>query len=141
MSRAFMKERDDLPPVELTLDPGEPRPITAAGLRDLRARIERAEGPERQELERLAKVVFVPDLPRDPKLAGFGATVTLEGPEGDESAFTFVGEDEIDIERGRVGIGSPLAAALIGKRAGNTAVWKRPAGDRKMRIRSVLYEG
>jgi transcription elongation GreA/GreB family factor len=140
MSRAFMKERDDLPPIELTLDPGEPRPITAAGLRKLRARIEGAAEPERQELERLADVVFVPDPPADPKVVDFGAAVTLEGPEGEVRTFALVGEDEIDIERGRVGIGSPLAEALLGKRAGSTAVWKRPAGDRKMRIRSISYD-
>jgi len=83
----------------------------------------------------------VPPAPADPSVAAFGSEVTIEGPDGKQSAFTLVGEDEIDIEHGRVGIGSPLAVALLGKRAGETAIWKRPVGDREMRVRSVSYSG
>jgi transcription elongation GreA/GreB family factor len=140
MSRAFMKELEDLPQSDALPESVDPRPITAAGLRALRARIGRTPaGPARDELERLATRVFVPPAPPDPAVASFGSAVTIEGPDGDEQTYTIVGEDEIEIEKGRVGADSPLAQALIGKRAGDSALWKRPKGDRKMRVRSVTY--
>jgi hypothetical protein len=141
MSRAFMKERDDLPTLEVALDSALPRPMTAAGLLALRARIGATPaGPERDGLQRLADLAIVPPLPPDPEIVGFGATVTLEDPVGSLATFTIVGEDEIDIEHGKVGAESPLAQALLGKRAGQSAIWKRPVGDRKMRVRSVSYQ-
>jgi transcription elongation factor GreB len=142
MSRAFMKELEDLPREDVLPENPDPRPMTAAGLADLRARIERTPaGPAREELERLEALAFVPPAPADPSVVAFGSEVTAEGPDRKLSTFTLVGEDEIDIEHGRVGIGSPLAQALLGKRPGETAIWKRPVGDREMRVRSVTYSG
>jgi transcription elongation factor GreA len=54
--------------------------------------------------------------------------------------FTIVGDDEADVKAGKIGITSPLAAALLGKRAGGRAVWHRPVGDRQLRIRTVSYD-
>lgn len=135
-----MKELEDLPQSEALPVSLDPRPITATGLQDLHSRIESvAPGPARDVLEQLAARVFVPDAPPDPSVAAFGATVTVEDPDGKQQTYTIVGEDEIDIEKGRVGAGSPLAQALIGKRPGQNAIWKRPKGDRKMRLRAVSY--
>jgi transcription elongation GreA/GreB family factor len=136
-----MKERDDLPTLEVALDATDPRPMTASGLLALQARISAAPGgPERDGLQRLADLAIVPPPPPDTGIVGFGATVTLEDPAGSLATFTIVGEDEIDIEHGKVGAESPLAQALLGKRAGQSAIWKRPVGDRKMRVRSVSYQ-
>jgi transcription elongation GreA/GreB family factor len=140
MSRAFMKERDDLPAPEIALDPG-PRPMTAGGLRALQTRIAgMAPGPERDALQARAERSLVPDRPSDPSVIDFGATVTIEDPDGTSHTFTIVGEDEIDIERGYIGIESPLAQALLGRRAGSVAFWKRPAGNRKIRVTALEYE-
>jgi transcription elongation GreA/GreB family factor len=135
-----MKEREDLPAVEMTLDQSLPRQMTAAGLRALSARIAALpDGPERAVLERRADLAVVPQTPLDTETIGFGATVELEDPSGTAQRFTIVGEDEIDIEHGNIGIDSPLAQALLGKHAGSIAFWQRPAGNRKMKIRSVSY--
>jgi transcription elongation GreA/GreB family factor len=135
-----MKEREDLPAVEIALDQGLPRQMTAAGRRALSARIAALPaGPERAALERRLDLAVVPETPSDQQTIGFGATVDLEDPAGTAQTFTIVGEDEIDIERGSIGIASPLAQALLGKHAGSIAFWQRPAGNRKMKIRSVSY--
>jgi transcription elongation factor GreA len=46
----------------------------------------------------------------------FGSTVELEELKGGEAVtYQIVGEDEADIKKGKVSIGSPIARALIGK--------------------------
>jgi transcription elongation GreA/GreB family factor len=140
-----MKERDDLPAPEIALDPGLPRRVTAGGLNALQTRIAgMAPGPERDALQARADLSVVPDRPSDPTIVDFGATVTIEDaveiPGGKSNTFTIVGEDEIDIERGHIGIESPLAQALLGRHAGSIVFWKRPAGNRKIRITALQYE-
>jgi transcription elongation GreA/GreB family factor len=136
-----MKERDDLPAPEIALERGLPRPMTAGGLHVLQTQIAgMTPGPERDALQARAERAVVPEAPSDPTVVDFGATVTIEDPEGASNSFTIVGEDEIDIERGHIGIESPLAQALLGRRMGAVAFWKRPAGNRKIRITGLHYE-
>ncbi|MDE2070737.1 MAG: transcription elongation factor GreA [Gammaproteobacteria bacterium] len=71
----------------------------------------------------------------------FGATVLLSDEDsGDESTYQIVGEDEADIKAGRISVNSPIARALIGKREGDVAVVKTPAGERQFEIVKVRYE-
>jgi transcription elongation factor GreB len=82
----------------------------------------------------------VPEPPEDRGVIGIGARVTVDSVGTPESEFVIVGDDDADIGTGKIGYTSPLAAALIGKRAGNRAVWHRPIGDRQLRIRAVSYD-
>jgi transcription elongation factor GreB len=82
----------------------------------------------------------VPEPPEDRSVIGIGARVTVDSVGTPESEFMIVGDDEADIGRGKIGFTSPLAAALMGKRAGGRAVWHRPIGDRQLRIRAVSYD-
>jgi transcription elongation GreA/GreB family factor len=52
----------------------------------------------------------------------FGRTVEIERDDGRRQAFRIVGEDEADPARGSVSYVSPLAAALLGKGVGETAL-------------------
>lgn len=52
----------------------------------------------------------------------FGGAVTLEREDGRTQTWRIVGEDEADPKAGSVSHVSPLARALIGKRAGDEAV-------------------
>jgi len=108
MSRAFSKERDDLP---------EP-PIVVR--------------PRRKDAD-------TPTPPADRNVVGFGATVVVDGVGPTPSTFTIADYDETDLARGRLGIDSPLAQALVGARAGAKVVWHRPSGDRTLSIVSVAY--
>ncbi|HEY9396151.1 MAG TPA: transcription elongation factor GreA [Burkholderiales bacterium] len=71
----------------------------------------------------------------------FGATVELEDPDnGDTVTYQIVGDDEADIKDGKVSISSPIARALIGKYAGDTAEVQAPGGIRAYEILDVRYE-
>jgi transcription elongation factor GreA len=83
----------------------------------------------------------------DPKLLDadgrcvFGATVDLEDLKGGEPVtYQIVGDDESDIKKGKISIGSPIARALIGKYAGDEVDVQTPGGIRKYEILDVRYE-
>ncbi|HKV96983.1 MAG TPA: transcription elongation factor GreA [Gammaproteobacteria bacterium] len=87
-----------------------------------------------------AEVIDVTRIPANGKVV-FGATVLLADEDsGDEITYQIVGEDEADIKAGRISVNSPMARALIGKRAGDVAVVKTPAGERQFEIVKVRYE-
>lgn len=69
----------------------------------------------------------------------FGATITIVDEEGKKSTYQIVGADEIDTAGGRISWMSPMAKALLGKRVGDTAIVKRPAGEREVEILAIVY--
>jgi len=70
----------------------------------------------------------------------FGATVELEiEATGDIVTYQIVGEDEADLKHGLISISSPIARALIGKEAGDTAAVQAPGGVRNYEIVEVRY--
>lgn len=69
----------------------------------------------------------------------FGATVDLEEADGAAVTYQIVGDDEADIKLGKISISSPIARALIGKYAGDTAEVQAPGGVREYEIIDVRY--
>ena len=148
MSRAFIRE--DVDPPERSgrvrsasgLPPGAINYITARGADRLRGNlaVERASAkdPERiAELEQsLASVTVV-----DPPEAGtndivFGATVTVETPEGELKTFTIVGVDEVTFEADAVSWVSPIGKALLAAELGGRVM----VGDENLgRVAKVEY--
>jgi len=83
----------------------------------------------------------------DPKLLDadgrcvFGATVDLRDlSSGEPVTYQIVGDDEADIKKGKISIGSPIARALIGKYAGDAVDVQTPGGVRHYEILDVRYE-
>jgi len=75
------------------------------------------------------------------KVVKFGATVTLVDDDTDQkSKYQIVGDIEADFAKGRISISSPLARALIGKTAGDTAEVNTPSGGRSYEIMKVEYK-
>src|SRR5260221_8520511 len=71
----------------------------------------------------------------------FGATVDLEETKGGESVtYQIVGDDEADIRKGKISIGSPIARALIGRAEGGQGEGQTPGGGRKEQNLEVRYE-
>ena len=141
MSRAFTKERDDAPEPEV-VPPARTGPnyLTAAGLAELRARLGAAEDPrERERLQHSVEAAVVVEPPEDRSVVAFGATVVDADSSRKQQTYTLVGEEEADVKAGKISATSPLAEALIGARAGDHVVWHRPAGDRKLTVKSVTY--
>jgi transcription elongation factor GreA len=70
----------------------------------------------------------------------FGATVDLEDAEsGDAVTYQIVGDDEANIKQSKISISSPIARALIGKYAGDTADVMAPGGVRQYEVLDVRY--
>ncbi len=87
-----------------------------------------------------AQVIDPKELDTDGKCV-FGATVELTDlASGDNVTYQIVGDEEADIKQSRISISSPVARALIGKYAGDTAVVKAPGGEREYEIVDVRYE-
>jgi transcription elongation factor GreA len=71
----------------------------------------------------------------------FGATVELEDANSGESVtYQIVGDDEADIKKGKISVSSPIARALIGKYAGDSADVQAPGGVRQYEVLDVLYK-
>jgi len=105
----------------------EEQSFTEGRIAEIQAFLSRAEVIDTTALRPQGKVVF-------------GATVDLCNLETDEEVrFQIVGEMEADIDEGLISITSPLARALIGKREGDIAVVRAPAGDIEYEILEVAY--
>lgn len=70
----------------------------------------------------------------------FGATVTIEDQENEsEITYQIVGVDEADIKKHKIGITSPLARALIGKKKGDEVEVQAPKGILSYMVVSIKY--
>ena len=70
----------------------------------------------------------------------FGTTVVLEEEAtGQEVTYQIVGDDEADIKQNLISISSPIARALIGNEAGDTADVHAPGGSKRYEIVDVKY--
>ncbi|MFO7723888.1 MAG: GreA/GreB family elongation factor [Bacteroidales bacterium] len=164
MSRGFVKEDDqeDVPMVapRAYLPPGVPNYVTRAGMDALLAERE-AMLKEKEELnisnekerriavnhiharmklldERIAGAKLM--LPADPSPSEirFGAMVTIRlAATGEKQTVQIVGVDEADAAQGKISFISPLAKALINKKAGDTAVLKLPREERVFEILGI----
>jgi len=70
----------------------------------------------------------------------FGSTVVVEEEAtGQEVTYQIVGDDEADLKQGLISISSPIARAMIGKEAGDTADVQAPGGVKRYEIVEVKY--
>jgi transcription elongation factor GreA len=69
---------------------------------------------------------------------GFGSTVAVEDEgTGKTSTYTLVSSTEASPGEGRLSMDSPVAGALLGKRAGEVARVQTPRGERRFKVVSV----
>ena len=69
----------------------------------------------------------------------FGATVDVEEESGARRTYVIVGEDETNSATGRISWRSPMGRALLGKRAGDVVLVRRPAGEVEIDVLAVRY--
>ena len=70
----------------------------------------------------------------------FGTTITLLNlADNSEIIYQIVGEDEADIELGKISCYSPISKALIGNEEGDEITVKAPKGDILYEILEVRY--
>jgi transcription elongation factor GreB len=165
MSRAFIKEDDsNVSAEELPERPQSPHPnyVTPGGLAALQSQLAELQEQRRQLLEhpdailaqehlkpverdiryfqeRIERAVVIDPASQPRDKVSFGAVVTTVDEEGTERRFAIVGEDEADPAVGKISWVSPLARALTSAAAGDTVVWKRPAGDKTLEVTAIDY--
>lgn len=163
MSRAFVnedagKDRPDLP--DLPVSPGPnfvtPRGLAAlqsrlaarqADLAALRTRTDRldklpeaaAERDIRWLEARLQAAVLINPGTHDLAEVAFGLAITVADPDGRETTYQIVGEDEADAKQHRIAPTSPLARAFLGARVGDTVIWTRPSGAVELEVIEIAY--
>lgn len=86
-----------------------------------------------------ADIIDVTKLPKNDRVI-FGSTVTIENTKsGEKRKWRIVGEDEADVEKGKISYKSPLGKSLIGKHEGDEALVTAPSGNQTWEIVEVLY--
>lgn len=70
----------------------------------------------------------------------FGATVTVLDEDENAKTYQIVGEDEWDIQTGKISWKSPVAKALLGKNLGDEVVVKKPAGEEVLIIEKIEFK-
>jgi transcription elongation GreA/GreB family factor len=163
MSQAFIKEGDGDRDEELPVRPisSLPNYVTRKGLASLESRMGEL-GSRRAELakdrndnkvmrklkeverdlryfeSRVETAIVVDHSESPPEEARFGAIVKVDEA-GDIREYRIVGEDEADARKGFLCWASPLANALLGKKAGDSAQWDQDAGVATLKVLSVSY--
>ena len=86
-----------------------------------------------------AEVIDPRTLPNTGRVV-FGAVVELEDEAGNRLVYQVAGEDEADVNAGRISITSPIARALVGKSEGDVVNVAAPGGVRSFEIVEVRFE-
>ena len=86
-----------------------------------------------------SEVVDISKIPPGDKVI-FGSLVNIINVETDEAfEYRIVGDDEADVNQGKISYKSPIARALIGKEVGDLAVVQAPSGEIEYEIDAVTY--
>ena len=142
MSRAFVKESaESAPPPERMVEEG-PNLVTAEGLAQIEAHVARIEAALKIEANPLLRETLERDLrywsvkkasaeivpPPSGEDVAFGSRVTISR-KNRRQVFRIVGVDEADPAKGLISFRSPLAAAILGARAGEIVEAAEPLGE------------
>lgn len=94
-----------------------------------------------RRLQQTLGSLVVAEIPPDQEKVAFGATVMVRHGNGEEAEYHIVGIEEADPEHGSVSWISPLARALLSRRAGDMVRFQSPAGYEELTIMTVRYSG
>jgi len=162
MSRAFVRE-DDAEHAGTAL-PERPRSphtnyVTARGYAQLRERllallatksdlsqqedmagkqqIQVVERDLRYVQDRLESAILISPDTQPADRVHFGATVEVLDEDDARQTFQIVGEDEADVQQGKISWVSPLAKALLDARVGDVVLWQRPVGNKELEVAAI----
>lgn len=152
MSRAFVKEQDNValeaPP---EFEPGDgPHPVTRRGAGQIAAKVASIEQDLAAATDEAARNRLARDLrywlarrnsaqivdAKNGDSVEFGTRVTLER-DGRRQTIDIVGQDEASPGEGRINWQAPLAAALLGARAGETVFLENRQPPSRMTVVSI----
>jgi transcription elongation factor GreB len=157
VSKAFTRESDDAggedaPLFRPQLPPGTRNYITREGAEQLERRlnalrekkqaaasdsdVRTLEGAIRN-LQQIVDSVVIAEVPADREKVAFGARVRVRHQNGHQETYRIVGIDESEPDKGLISWLSPLARALLSRRAGDKVSFKSPAGEDELEIMKV----
>ena len=91
--------------------------------------------------KRLPTMRVSTQAPTDREAVYFGAWIRIADETGKQQCLRIVGPDETDAASGCISIDSPLARALLRKRAGDEIDASLPAGRHSYAIIAISYDG
>jgi len=91
--------------------------------------------------KRLDELQVVDQPPTDCNKVYFGAWVSVENEDGEESRYRIVGPDEFDLKAHKLSMDSPMARSLLGKQVDDEVVVHSPAGEQVLYITGIEYPG
>jgi transcription elongation GreA/GreB family factor len=142
MSKAFTSETaESAPPPERMVEDG-PNPVTPEGYAAIQAQVTRLEAAMKSKANVLLRETLARDLrywtarqataeivtPSANGTVAFGSTVTITR-NGRTQTFRIVGVDEADAPKGLISFRAPLAAAVLGAKAGEIIEAAEPLGE------------
>jgi transcription elongation GreA/GreB family factor len=145
MSRAFVKESDDVEELPDRLISEHRNFVTPEGAAQIEAEVARFDAAHAEAIrahDRGAIAIAARDLrywtarrasaeiitpPKDSGEVHFGSRMTFERKDGSRQTYRIVGEDEADPAQGTLSYVSPLARALMGKSVGDAV--RMPNGE------------
>jgi transcription elongation factor GreB len=89
--------------------------------------------------KRLESAVVVTPSEQSGDRVFFGALVVVEDEDGKTMRYQIVGEDEIDLAKGRVSWRSPIGRVLLKKTTGDSVLLRRPSGEVELTVMEVSY--
>ena len=153
MSKAFTREDDasesNFAPTRAPLPPGTQNYITPEGAAKIKSELDRLLERKRnattpnpstdtriQYLQSLSQSLVLVE-PAPSEVVRFGSTISVV-QNGSPETYRIVGVDEIDLDRDHISWLSPLARALMGRRAGDKLTFRAPAGPQEISITSIM---
>lgn len=88
---------------------------------------------------RLDELKVVSEVPRDIGRVYFGAWVEVLDENNESKRYRLVGSDETDASHGFISVDSPVARALLGKKAGDVVAVTLPKGKTELEIVRIKY--
>ncbi len=89
--------------------------------------------------KRLEAFTVVYDKPRDRDKVYFGAWVTLEDDDGNETEYRIVGPDEFNLRENKLSMDSPMARAMMKKSIDDEVVVQTPTGEKTFYVTAIRY--
>lgn len=90
-----------------------------------------------QELEFLLREATIIEKPAQGEAIQIGSTIVVAEDGHQPETYVLVGAKEANPRAGRISHQSPIGEALLGKRAGDTALAKTPGGEIRLKILEV----
>lgn len=141
--------------IELKRRQSEDRPSIVQAIAEARAHGDLSENAEYHSakesqslnegrITELESLIGRADIIDPTKMSGdtvkFGATVQLVDEDTDEEkTYQIVGDQEADVNKGRISISSPIARALISKSEGDSIEVAAPGGSKSYEILDVKF--